>query len=54
MKMVSIEEHCQKFKTQILEEQEKKGKNSIMLIKAGFIIFKVKNQHPSEIMVFLS
>ena len=26
--MISIEEHCQKFETKVLKEQEKKGKNS--------------------------
>ena len=34
--MMSIEEHCQKFETKVLEEQEKKGKNSRMLIKEQF------------------
>ena len=28
IKMISIEEHCQKFETKVLKEQEKKGKNS--------------------------
>ena len=36
MKMMSIEEHCQKFETKVLEEQEKTGKNSRMLIKEQF------------------
>ena len=36
MQMMSIEELCQKFETKILEEQEKKGKNSRILIKEQF------------------
>ena len=34
--MMSIKEHCQKFETKVLEKQEKKGKNSRMLIKEQF------------------
>ena len=28
IKIISIEEHCQKFEAKVLKEQEKKGKNS--------------------------
>ena len=34
--MMSIEELCQKFETKVLEEQEKKDKNSTMLTKEHF------------------
>ena len=36
IKMMSIDEHYQKSETKVLEEQEKKDKNSTMLTKDHF------------------
>ena len=51
--MISIEEHCQKFETKVLKDQEKKGKNSKTKEHFDETVKRLKQSCKKEVPLYL-